>query len=446
MSAQAEATRPSELPAVAAGVTTVVLWASAFVGIRDAGEDLSAGPLALGRLGVASLVLGVFVLARRERLVPRDDLPGLLVCGLLWFAVYNVALNEAERRVDAGTAAMLVNIGPVLIALLAGRLLGEGFPRTLLTGCAIAFAGVVVIGLATSSDGITASWGTALCLVAALTYAGGVIAQKPLLEHSSPLAVTWLACCVGTLACLPFAPTLGRELGEADGGSIAWMVYLGALPTALAFTTWAYALARSSAGRMGALTYFVPPLAILMGWALLDEVPPALAIAGGALCIARRRDRAPPLNATMPPWRPSTPAVACAARSASRWTSSAPPPTATARAAGGAPAAPPPRRRGSTASPLRIVAGEDRVRGFRPEQRLREAVLRRLRRRSCSAATPRSRRQMSIRLGAFDDDPGVRPAVAAVRGVRGAPGSRSPTTACRAYDESKPGGFAEAPE
>jgi drug/metabolite transporter (DMT)-like permease len=286
VSAQAEATRRAELPAVAAGLTTVVLWASAFVGIRDAGTDLAAGPLALGRLGVASLVLGVVVLARREPLVPRADVPGLLVCGLLWFAVYNVALNEAERRVDAGTAAMLVNIGPVLIALLAGRLLGEGFPRTLLTGCAIAFAGVVVIGLATSSEGVTASWGTALCLVAALTYAGGVIAQKPLLEHSSPLAVTWLACCVGALACLPFAPALVRQLADADGSAIAWMVYLGALPTALAFTTWAYALARSSAGRMGALTYFVPPLAILMGWALLDEVPPVLALAGGALCIA----------------------------------------------------------------------------------------------------------------------------------------------------------------
>ena len=294
MSAQVESSRRAELPAIAAGVTTVVLWASAFVGIRDAGEDISAGALALGRLGVASLVLGAFVVARREPLIPRADISGLLICGLLWFAVYNVALNEAEQRVDAGTAAMLVNIGPVLIALLAGRLLGEGFPRTLLTGCAIAFAGVVVIGLATSSEGLTASWGTALCLIAALTYAGGVIAQKPLLERSSALAVTWLACCVGTVLCLPFAPTLVRELGHADGSAIAWMVYLGALPTALAFTTWAYALARSSAGRMGALTYFVPPLAILMGWALLEEVPPALALVGGALCIlgaavARRR-------------------------------------------------------------------------------------------------------------------------------------------------------------
>ena len=66
----------------------------------------------------------------------------LLVCGLLWFGAYNVALNSGERRVDAGTAAMLVNVGPVLIAVLAGLLLGEGFPRALFVGCAVAFAGV----------------------------------------------------------------------------------------------------------------------------------------------------------------------------------------------------------------------------------------------------------------------------------------------------------------
>jgi len=39
----------------------------------------------------------------------------LLVCGLLWFGVYNIALNAAEQRVDAGTTAMLVNVGPLLI-------------------------------------------------------------------------------------------------------------------------------------------------------------------------------------------------------------------------------------------------------------------------------------------------------------------------------------------
>jgi drug/metabolite transporter (DMT)-like permease len=74
------------------------------------------------------------------------------------------------------------------------------------------------------------------------------------------------------------------------------MVYLGAFPTALAFTTWAYALRRTSAGRLGATTYLVPPIAVLMGWVLLGESPALLAIAGGALClvgvyVARRAPR-----------------------------------------------------------------------------------------------------------------------------------------------------------
>jgi drug/metabolite transporter (DMT)-like permease len=281
-------TRRDEGRALGAALVTVALWASAFVGIRAAGEDLSAGPLTLLRLAIGSVALGVLVLAlaRREPLPTRRDIPGLLVFGLLWFAAYNVMLNEAEQRIDAGTAAMLVNIGPVLIALLAGFLLGEGFPRLLLAGCAVAFAGAIVIGFATSEVSVTAGWGAALCLAAAVAYAGGVVAQKPLLARASALKLTWIACTIGALACLPFAPALAREVERADGGSIVWVVYLGVFPTALGFSTWAYALARTSAGRMGSTTYLVPPLAVALGWAFLGETPPALAFLWGALCLA----------------------------------------------------------------------------------------------------------------------------------------------------------------
>jgi len=150
--------------ALGAALITVTLWASAFVGIRAAGEDLSAGALSLGRLLIGSVILGAVVLARREPLPPPTDAGAIVICGVLWFGIYNVALNEAERRVDAGTAAMLVNVGPVLIALLAGFLLKEGFPRTLLVGCGVAFAGAVVIGLASSESSSVAGWGAALCL------------------------------------------------------------------------------------------------------------------------------------------------------------------------------------------------------------------------------------------------------------------------------------------
>jgi drug/metabolite transporter (DMT)-like permease len=271
--------------AAAAGVT-VLLWASAFVGIRAAGEDLSPAPLTLGRLLVAAVVLGALVTLRGDALPSRAAVPRLLACGLLWFGAYNVLLNAAEQRVDAGTAAMLVNVGPVILAVLAGVLLHEGFPRSLVTGCAIAFAGAVVIGLATSERSVDAGWGAALCVAAATAYAGGVVAQKPLLEHTSALQVTFLACAIGATACLPFAPALVRELGDAPASSVAWTAYLGVFPTAIGFTTWAYALKRTSAGKMGATTYLVPPIAVLLGWAILGETPPALALAGGALCLA----------------------------------------------------------------------------------------------------------------------------------------------------------------
>jgi drug/metabolite transporter (DMT)-like permease len=269
-----------------AAIITVVLWASAFVGIRAAGRMLAAGPLSLARLVVGGLALGLLVLVRRDRLPARRDLVGVVICGLLWFGAYNVLLNQAERLVDAGTAAMLVNIGPVLIALLSGLFLGEGFPRRLLIGCAIALAGTTTIGLATSTRGLQAGLGALLCIAAAAAYAGGVTVEKPLLARNSALTVTWLACTVAAIACLPFAPQLVHELGRAGGATIAWAIYLGVFPTAVGFSFWAYALARTSAGRMGATTYLVPPIAILMGWLVLGDVPPGLALGGGVLCLA----------------------------------------------------------------------------------------------------------------------------------------------------------------
>jgi drug/metabolite transporter (DMT)-like permease len=283
---------------VIAAAVTVCLWASAFVGIRYAGRHFEPGPLALGRLLVGSLALGALVLARREPLPPRRALPGIAVCGLLWFGLYNVALNAAERHLDAGIAALLVNVGPIFIAILAGALLKEGFPRLLLLGCVVSFAGAAMIGISSSKHTSGAGWGAALCIVAALGYAAGVVAQKPVLRYVSPLSVTWLACTIGTVACLPYGPAFVHELGRASAAAMGWMGYLGLAPTAIGFVTWAYALSHTSAGRMGSTTYLVPPVALLLGWAILGEVPPLLAIPGGVLCLT---------GVALARWRPAVP-------------------------------------------------------------------------------------------------------------------------------------------
>jgi len=268
-------------------VATVLAWASAFVVIRAVGETFEPGGLALGRLAVAALALSAAVLARRAWVAPtRREWALSALCGVSWFAVYNVALNAAEQRVDAGTAAMLVNVGPILIALMAGAVLGEGFPRRLLTGAAVALCGAVLIGAATASDATADLAGVLLCLLAALTWAVGVMAQKPVLARLSSVQVTQVACVVGAVVCLPFAGQLVDGVRAADGPAIAGLVYLGLVPTAVAFWTWGYALSRMSAGRLGVTTYLVPPLTILMAWPLLGERPPGLAVAGGIVALA----------------------------------------------------------------------------------------------------------------------------------------------------------------
>lgn len=270
---------------VAVGVT-MVLWASAFVVIRDAGAHYTPGALALGRLVAGAVALGVVLAVRREGVPPRAAWPGILCSGLLWFGLYMVVLNWGEQLVDAGTAALVVNIGPILIALLGGWLLKEGFPPRLMAGMVVSFAGAVVVGLAMSGEGRTSLLGALLCLVAAVGYAAGVVGQKPALRHASALQVTTFGCAVGAVACLPFAGQLVDGVATAPAGATLGMLYLGIFPTALAFYTWAFALSRTTAGRMGATSYIVPALVVLMSWLFLQEVPAPLALVGGALCLA----------------------------------------------------------------------------------------------------------------------------------------------------------------
>ncbi|GGZ06973.1 membrane protein [Streptomyces poonensis] len=278
--------RRTELLAAGAAAVTVVLWASAFVSIRSAGAAYSPGALALGRLLAGALTLGAICLVRREGWPPRSAWRGIAISGVLWFGFYMVVLNWGEQQVDAGTAALVVNVGPLLIALLGARLLGDAMPPRLLAGMAVSFAGAVTVGLSMSGGGGSSVFGVVLCLLAAVAYAGGVVAQKPALARASALQATTFGCLVGAVLCLPFAGQLVSEAADAPVSATLNMVYLGVFPTALAFTTWAYALARTTASRMGATTYAVPALVVVMSWVALGEVPGLFTLVGGVLCLA----------------------------------------------------------------------------------------------------------------------------------------------------------------
>ena len=303
----ATSTAPPVLPGrvkalgVAAMVITVVLWASAFVGIRAIGPTFSPGSLTLGRLAVAAVVLGALVvpqLAKRKVLPRGREWWPILGYGVMWFGGYNVALNAAEHLLDAGTAALLINVNPILVAIMAGFFLKEGFPRWLIIGSLVAFGGVGMIALGSGSgERSTADVaGVLLCLLAAVLAAVSVIIQKPVLRKFPAGQATWFGIMVGAVCCLPFSGQLVSELQSAPLPATLGLVYLGIFPTAIAFTTWAYALSLIDAGKLAATTYLVPGTTILISWLLLSEIPTVWGLVGGAVCLVgvgltRRRSR-----------------------------------------------------------------------------------------------------------------------------------------------------------
>jgi len=270
-----------------AAVVTVVLWASAFIGIRGAGPHFDPGALALLRMAVGTVALTLIALRRGIRLPLRRHWLLVAVWGVGWFCVYNLALNAAEHTLDAGTAAMVVNLAPLMVVVFSGLFLREGFPKPLLIGAPIAFAGVVLIGLNSGAKGGALDIaGLLLALLAAVMYAGCTLLQKHLLSAGTDsTTLTWLGAPVGTIALLPWAGSLVGALQTAPLDATLWVVYLGIFPTAIAFTTWAYVLQRSTAGQTSATTYVVPAIAILLSWLILGEVPTPLMFVGGALCL-----------------------------------------------------------------------------------------------------------------------------------------------------------------
>jgi drug/metabolite transporter (DMT)-like permease len=271
--------------AAAATVITVLLWACAFVVIRSVGAVLSPGAMAFVRLFVGSVALALVALRYRRPFPRGRALAFVLGYGVAWFAAYTVVLNWAEQHLDAGTAALLVNVAPILVTVVAGIVFHDGFPRPVIVGMVVAFAGVALITVGGNGSGAVDSLGIVLGLLAAVLYAAGVLLQKVALRSVDAITATWVGCAAGLVATATFAPQAVGELAHASGGAIAGVIFLGIGPTAIAFTTWAYALARTDAGRMAATTLCVPALAVLLSWVTLGEVPTALGLLGGALCL-----------------------------------------------------------------------------------------------------------------------------------------------------------------
>ncbi len=270
---------------LAAVVAAVVFGASAYAAIGAALASYSPGPLALLRMLVASAALAGYAVVAGMRLPEARDLPAVVFAGLFAFALYNVALNYGQTSASAGAASLIIASIPIFTALLAAAFLGERLDAPGWSGIAVGFLGMAMITLG-EGGGFGINAGAVLVLLAAVSASLYFAFQKPYLGKYGALPFTAYAIWAGAALLLPFLPSLLGEVRSAPAGATLAVVYLGIFPTVVAYATAAYVFSRLPASRAVTLEYLFPPVAIVIAYLWLGEVPTVLAVVGGVVALS----------------------------------------------------------------------------------------------------------------------------------------------------------------
>lgn len=266
-------------------VITILGWASAFPAIRLGLTGF--GPLELGaiRFGLAAVPAAIFLAITRPALPGLRDAWRFVFGGVVFVALYTVLLNLGQRTVPAAAASFIININPILTAMLAMAFLGERFGLYAWLGTALSFIGVGFIA-AGKVDGFELDTGIFLVLGATVCTAINSIVQKPLFVRGhKPLTVAAWNIVVGALLLTPFLPSGFEQAQIASSDAIFAAIYLAVVPSFIVYGTWAVALSRLPASRATNYLYCVPPVATLIGWLWINEVPTTLGLVGGALAL-----------------------------------------------------------------------------------------------------------------------------------------------------------------
>lgn len=267
-------------------ITTIILWASAYVVIRIGLRGYSPGGMALLRYLIASACMAFiyFRLPVRRR-IQWQDLPAILLAGILGIGIYNISLNYGELTVTASAASFITGQNPLIVTILAVVFLGERLTRRGLLGLLIGFIGLLIIALGHRAD-VQASRGLWFVFVAVFAGSCYITFQKQVLKKFSAVEATSFAIWGGTLSMLYYLPAVFRGIHHASFLITGSVIYLGVFPAAIAYVCWSYVLSHMPASRAVGYQYAIPLVTTLMGWLILREWPPALVLLGGGVAMA----------------------------------------------------------------------------------------------------------------------------------------------------------------
>lgn len=263
----------------------IILWGSAFPGIRAALTVYSPEHLSLLRLLIASIVLAIVAFFLGIRLPERKDLPMILLLGFLGFSVYQIALNFGEQTISAGVASLLVSTSPIFTALLAFLFFRERFGVWGWIGSFIGFCGVAFMSLGGTTGGISFQIGIIFILIASFSESIYFVIQKTYLKKYGFIPFTMYTIWSGTIFMMIFTPGLGQAIVQAPIDVTLVVIYLGIFPTIIPYLTLAYITSRTGASEATSSLYLTPVVAIIIAWIWLDEIPTSSSIIGGLITL-----------------------------------------------------------------------------------------------------------------------------------------------------------------
>jgi drug/metabolite transporter (DMT)-like permease len=263
---------------------TILAWASAFPAIRAGLQGFGPVELGAARFAIAAVPAGLFLLITRPNLPKLHELWRFGVGGLFFVCLYTILLNIGEQTVSAGPASFIINVNPIITALMAIAILRESFGKWAWIGTFLSFLGIGLIALGEGSA-MKIDLGAVLILGAAMCNSITTIVQKPLFQRHKPLTVSAWNMVIGAALLAPALPSAIREAEVASGQALLSALYLGIVPSLIAYGTWAIVLSRMPASRASNFMYCVPPVATALGYVWLSETPGFLGILGGVLAL-----------------------------------------------------------------------------------------------------------------------------------------------------------------
>jgi len=265
-----------------------VLWSSSWIIIRFGLDDEGLTPLTFAglRYGLAAVVLASVALGRRDSreriaaLHARDWLR-LTILGLVMYTLTQGAQFVAIDNQPAATTSLVLAMTPLVVAIVAGRSLGERPVARQVIGAALVGAGAALYfsgSLEATTVGMIAAGVALLSNVGASIL--GRSANRDL--STSPLVITTVSMAIGAAVLVGTGLAVeGVPSITVEGGLIiAWLAIVNG---ALAFTMWNHSLRHLTATESAVINNTMLVQIALAAWIFLGEAPSAIQIAGIAL-------------------------------------------------------------------------------------------------------------------------------------------------------------------